>query len=238
MKHSKVKFNTYKLFNFIPIKLLWLISMQQFSSGVELKITHPNFIQFELARLNANFEILLPKKLEERNEILNLAANEITMAAGNAAMKNASTLLEFSFKNSKTLEEKFYLVERFKIQDNKHCIIIIINSLSDGYELYEKLLFLFTVLEELKMLFDSKEIAFDEDFKKLVYKGCFEAESNMAKFYKTMEGEAWLRKIKKIEKSADITKRVELGYDKWIEAHGSSCDVLASDLWRQLFMKP
>lgn len=235
MKIYKSIFKSCKLVNFIIFKLLWLIFIQQLCASEEIRITHPNFIQFELSRLNQNFELLLPRKLEERNEILNLAANEITMASGIAAMKDSSTQLQYAFKNSRTLEDKYYLVEKFKIQDKNYCIIITVNSLSNGYELYEKLLYLFNILEELKISFDSKEIEFDDKFKKSVYKGCFKAESNMAKFYETLEGEAWLKKIKMNEKSGVISKRVELGYDKWVEIHGASHDVLASELWRQLF---
>lgn len=214
---------------------IFSLCLEKASANEPIKFVNTNFIQFELGEINKNFNAIISKNIENRDKITNLAAGEITVAAGNASLKNQNFLLIYSLTKNKS--NKTYNVEKSKIDDGKYCVTIIVNDLADGYTLYEDLLILFNILEEVKILFDKNNVEFDENFKESIYKAKYRADTNMANFYNTVEGKSWMKKINQINKANEVITRSKIAFEEWVKLHKSANDHLAFDIWTQLYGK-
>ena len=214
--------------------ILFIIILSAKVNALEnLKVVHPNAIQFELSRLNPSFCELFKLNLEKREFFLNAAVSKITTFSGNAWGDKLVRFYYYTFSNSQDSNNN-YSIKCIHLENKGYNAHISINYNADGLELYNDLLILFNVLEYIRPILNENNLKY-HDFENLFLRGCYQYECQMSSFYVTENGLKWLESINKIDTRFHYKKRVDAGFEKWIELHSDEYKDTGADIWDQIF---
>jgi hypothetical protein len=202
-------------------------------AGENLRVVHPNAIQFVLSRLNPSFAELFKLNLEKRENFLNEAVGKITTSSGKAWGDKLLQVYYYTFAYSDD-SNKTYSIKCFKLENEGFNAHIAINQDADGLELYKDLLVLFNVLEFIRPILNDENVGYS-DFETLFLKGCYQFECQMSSFYVTENGLKWLESIDKVDTRFYYKKRVDVGCGKWLELYSKGYKNTGVQIWNQIF---
>ncbi|MFM1836662.1 MAG: hypothetical protein RJA04_1350 [Bacteroidota bacterium] len=203
------------------------------NASENVKVVHPNFIQFVVSRLNPSFSDLFKLGFENRATYLNQALGMITHSSWTASYEDKVQVYYYTFSYSNESDQS-YSIKCYKLQNKGYNAHVAIQRDSDGLKLYNDLLILFNSLEFIRPILDRENVS-QQEFHNLFLKGCYQYECRISSFYVTENGLKWLENINKLDTRYSYKKRVDVGYEKWVELHAKDYIQTSIQIWNQIF---